>query len=94
LLEPIMRVEIVTPELYAGSVIGDMASRRGVTRGIDPYPGQRNRIRALVPLATMFGYATVLRAMTQGRGDFTMEYAKYDPVPAHIAETMFRATHK
>jgi elongation factor G len=94
LLEPIMRVEIVTPELYAGSVIGDMASRRGVTRGIDPYPGQRNRIRALVPLTTMFGYATVLRAMTQGRGDFTMEYAKYDPVPAHIAETMFRATHK
>jgi elongation factor G len=93
-LEPIMRVEISTPEVYAGNVIGDLASRRGVTEGMESYSAQFTRIRALVPLASMFGYATVVRGMTQGRGSFSMEFAKYSPVPQHIAETLLRSNRK
>jgi elongation factor G len=85
LLEPMMSVECVMPEQYMGDVIGDLNSRRGRIEAMDERKGARV-VRALVPLATMFGYATDLRSNTQGRATYSMEFAHYAPVPTHIAE--------
>ncbi len=89
LLEPIMKVEVVTPEEYMGSVNGDLSSRRGQILAMEEVPAGKV-IRAEVPLAEMFGYATSLRSATQGRANYTMEFKKYAPVPASIAETVLK----
>ncbi len=88
LLEPIMKVEVVVPENFMGDVIGDLSARRAHVEGMEPRMGGVTAIRAFVPLATMFGYATDLRSATQGRGTFTMEFDHYDQLPANIAETI------
>ena len=85
LLEPVMKVEIVTPEEYLGTVNGDLNRRRGILQGTEDSPAGKI-IRAEVPLSEMFGYATDLRSATQGRATYTMEFAKYNEVPANIAE--------
>jgi elongation factor G len=85
ILEPIMAVEVVTPEDYTGSVIGDLNSRRGQIQGQD-MRGNANVIKALVPLANMFGYVSTLRSMSQGRAQFTMQFASYQPVPNNVAD--------
>jgi elongation factor G len=84
LLEPVMAVEVVTPEEYLGDVMGDLNSRRGRVEGLEPR-GNAQAIRAKVPLATMFGYATDLRSTTQGRATFTMQFDRYEEVPATIS---------
>jgi len=88
LLEPIMKVEVVVPENYMGDIIGDLSARRARVEGMEPRSGGVTAIRAFVPLATMFGYATDVRSNTQGRGTFTMEFDHYDQLPANIAETI------
>jgi elongation factor G len=85
LLEPIMAVEVVTPEEFLGTVIGDLSSRRGRVQGQEPR-GNAVAVKANVPLASMFGYATDLRSSTQGRATYTMQFERYDPVPDGIAE--------
>ncbi|MBI1364325.1 MAG: elongation factor G [Proteobacteria bacterium] len=85
LLEPIMKVEVTTPQDYMGDVIGDISSRRGQVTGSDDKAGSLV-INAMVPLASMFGYATLLRSMTQGRATYTMEFDHYEQVPANVAE--------
>ncbi|MBS1303437.1 elongation factor G [Loktanella sp. SALINAS62] len=85
LLEPIMKVEVVTPEEYTGGVIGDLTSRRGMVQGQDSR-GNANVIDAFVPLANMFGYINTLRSMTSGRAQFSMQFDHYDPVPQNISE--------
>jgi elongation factor G len=85
LLEPIMKVEVVTPEQYMGDVIGDLNSRRGMVHGMDDGPAGKV-IRAEVPLSEMFGYATDLRGATQGRASYSMEFSRYLEVPAGIAQ--------
>jgi elongation factor G len=87
LLEPIMKVEVVTPEENMGDVMGDLNSRRGMIQGMEDAPSGKI-IRAEVPLASMFGYATDLRSATQGRATYSMEFAKYSEVPASIAEAV------
>lgn len=87
LLEPIMRVEVVIPEEYLGDVLGDLNSRRARIEGMEKRANTQI-IRAHVPLAEMFGYATQLRSLTQGRGSFTMQFEKYEPVPAGIARNI------
>jgi len=87
LLEPIMKVEIVTPEEYMGTVNGDLNRRRGILQGTEETPAGKV-IRAEVPLSEMFGYATDLRSATQGRAVYTMEFEKYNEVPANIAESI------
>jgi elongation factor G len=89
LLEPIMKVEAVTPEEYLGDVMGDLNRRRGITQGMDESPAGKI-IRAEVPLAEMFGYATDLRSMTQGRATYSMEFEKYAEAPASIAEAVIK----
>ena len=89
LLEPIMRVEVVTPEQYMGSVTGDMNSRRGVIVEIDNVPSGKV-VRSDVPLAEMFGYATSLRSATQGRATYTMEFGRYMPVPVSVTEVVMK----
>lgn len=90
ILEPIMKVEVVTPEEYMGDVVGDLNRRRGVLQGVEDILGAGKNIRAEVPLADMFGYATDLRSKTQGRATYTMEFARYKEAPAHIMESMLR----
>ncbi|MEI2687917.1 MAG: hypothetical protein V9G14_18065 [Cypionkella sp.] len=85
LLEPIMKVEVVTPEEYTGGVIGDLTSRRGMINGQDSR-GNANVIAAMVPLANMFGYINTLRSMSSGRAVFSMEFDHYDAVPQNISE--------
>ncbi len=85
LLEPVMAVEVVTPDEYLGDVMGDLNARRGRVEGLEPR-GNAQAIRAKVPLATMFGYATDLRSTTQGRATFTMQFAAYEEVPRTLAE--------
>ena len=87
LLEPIMKIEVITPEEYMGDVMGDLNRRRGVVQGMDDCPAGR-QIKAEVPLSEMFGYATDLRSATQGRATYSMEFAKYSEVPANIAEAV------
>lgn len=88
LLEPIMKVEVVVPEAFTGDVIGDLAARRGDIQAMAPRAGDVQAIDAFVPLAEMFGYATDLRSLTQGRGNFTMEFDHYAPVPPDILERL------
>ncbi len=85
LLEPIMKVEVVTPEAHTGDVIGDLNSRRGQVQGMDTR-GNASVVNAMVPLATMFGYVNRLRSMTQGRALFTMEFDHYEQVPRQVAD--------
>jgi len=85
LLEPIMKVEVVTPEDYMGDIIGDLNSRRGQVGGMDQR-GNARVISANVPLAGMFGYINVLRSMSQGRAQYTMQFDHYEQVPQHIAD--------
>jgi elongation factor G len=87
LLEPIMRVEVVTPEDYFGDVIGDLNSRRGHISGTNPR-GNASVINAMVPLANMFGYVNTLRSMTQGRAQYTMHFDHYEPVPQAVSEAV------
>ena len=89
LLEPIMKVEVVTPEDYMGDVMGDLNRRRGMLQGMDDSPSGKV-IRAEVPLAEMFGYSTDLRSATQGRATYSMEFAKYNEAPATIAEAVIK----
>ena len=89
ILEPIMKVEVVTPEDYMGDVMGDLNRRRGMVQGMEDAPAGKV-IKAEVPLSEMFGYATDLRSATQGRATYSMEFAKYAEVPANVAETMVR----
>jgi elongation factor G len=84
LLEPVMKVEVVTPEDYTGSVIGDLNSRRGQIQGQD-MRGNANVVSAMVPLANMFGYVSNLRSMSQGRANFTMQFDHYEQVPSAVA---------
>ncbi|OGV44249.1 MAG: translation elongation factor G, partial [Legionellales bacterium RIFCSPHIGHO2_12_FULL_42_9] len=93
LLEPIMQVEVVTPEDYMGDVIGDLNRRRGLVQGMEDMPAGKV-IRAQVPLAEMFGYATDVRSATQGRATFSMEFAKYLEVPMNIAEMIIKKTNQ
>ncbi|MDF1826666.1 MAG: elongation factor G [Legionellaceae bacterium] len=89
LLEPVMKVEVVTPEEYMGDVMGDISRRRGILQGMDDMPAGRV-IRAEVPLAEMFGYSTDLRSATQGRATYTMEFSKYAETPGNIAEEIIK----
>ena len=88
LLEPIMKVEVVVPEEYIGDVIGQLSARRGEIQGMEQRPGNTRAVRAMVPLAEMFGYATQLRSATQGRGAFTMEFDHYAQVPENVAKAI------
>ena len=87
LLEPVMNVEVVTPEEYYGDVVGDLNRRRGIVQGMEDVPAGK-AVRAEVPLAEMFGYATDMRSATQGRANFSMEFSKYSEVPDSIAESV------
>ncbi len=89
LLEPIMKVEVTTPEDYVGDVIGDLNSRRGMIQGTDQR-GNAQVIIAMVPLANMFGYVNTLRSMSQGRANFHMDYDHYEPVPQHVADEVVK----
>ena len=89
ILEPIMKVEVVTPEDYMGDVIGDLNRRRGQIQGMEDTPAGKT-VTAEVPLAEMFGYATTVRSMSQGRATFTMEFSKYMEVPNNVAETIIK----
>ncbi|MDA0812016.1 MAG: elongation factor G [Verrucomicrobia bacterium] len=91
LLEPIMNVEVVTPEEYYGDVVGDLNRRRGIVQGMEDVPAGK-AVRAEVPLAEMFGYATDMRSATQGRANFSMEFSKYSEVPDSIAEAVISRT--
>jgi len=87
LLEPVMQVEVETPEEFMGNAMGDLTARRGMVQGMDEIPGGGGKIiRALVPLAEMFGYSTTLRSLTQGRATYTMEFKHYAAVPKHLIE--------
>jgi elongation factor G len=87
ILEPMMKVEVETPEEYMGDVIGDLNSRRGMVQGMDDGPSGK-MVRAEVPLSEMFGYATALRSATQGRASYSMEFARYNEVPSSVAEAI------
>jgi elongation factor G len=89
LLEPIMKVEVVTPEEYMGDVMGDLNRRRGLVQGIEDMPSGKI-IRAEVPLAQMFGYATDLRSATQGRATYSMEFNRYAEAPDNVAEAVIK----
>ncbi|MFA6016100.1 MAG: elongation factor G [Gallionellaceae bacterium] len=88
LLEPMMAVEVETPEDYAGTVMGDLSSRRGMVQGMDDMMGGGKAIKAEVPLAEMFGYSTSLRSATQGRATYTMEFKHYSEAPRNVAEAI------
>lgn len=88
LLEPMMAVEVETPEEFMGNVMGDLSARRGIVQGMDDLPGGMKVVRAEVPLAEMFGYATQLRSLTQGRATYSMEFKHYAEAPRHVAETV------
>jgi len=88
LLEPVMKVEVETPEDYMGDIMGDLNRRRGMVQGMEDLPGGTKQIRAEVPLAEMFGYATQMRSMSQGRATYSMEFQKYAEIPKSVAETI------
>jgi elongation factor G len=89
LMEPIMSVEVVTPEEYMGDVMGDLSSRRGRVGGMEAR-GVTQVVNAQVPLSEMFGYSTDLRSRTQGRATYTMQFSEYQEVPASIAEEIVK----
>ncbi len=88
LLEPMMSVEVETPEDYTGTVMGDLSSRRGMVQGMDDIPGGGKTVKAEVPLSEMFGYSTALRSATQGRATYTMEFKHYTEAPKNVAEAV------
>jgi len=88
LLEPMMSVEVETPEDYTGTVMGDLSSRRGMVQGMDDTVGGGKIVKAEVPLAEMFGYSTALRSATQGRATYTMEFKHYTEAPRNVAEAI------
>ncbi|MDR0735256.1 MAG: elongation factor G [Zoogloeaceae bacterium] len=88
LLEPMMAVEVETPEDYMGNVMGDLSSRRGIVQGMEDLPGGIKAVRAEVPLSEMFGYATSLRSLSQGRATYTMEFKHYSEAPRNVAEAV------
>jgi elongation factor G len=94
LLEPMMAVEVETPEDYAGTVMGDLSSRRGMVQGMDDIAGGGKAIKAEVPLSEMFGYSTSLRSLTQGRATYTMEFKQYAEAPKNVAEAIIAARTK
>ena len=94
LLEPMMAVEVETPEEFMGNVMGDLSSRRGILQGMDDIPGGGKIVRAEVPLAEMFGYSTGLRSLTQGRATYTMEFKHYAEAPRNVAEAVMAAKAK
>jgi elongation factor G len=94
ILEPMMSVEVETPEDYAGSVMGDLSSRRGMVQGMDDMVGGGKAIKAEVPLSEMFGYSTTLRSMSQGRATYTMEFKHYSEAPRNVAEAIMAARAK
>lgn len=94
LLEPMMAVEVETPEDYAGNVMGDLSSRRGMVQGMDDMVGGGKTIKAEVPLSEMFGYSTTLRSMSQGRASYTMEFKHYSEAPKNVAEAIMAAKAK
>jgi elongation factor G len=94
ILEPMMAVEVETPEDYAGTVMGDLSRRRGMVQGMDDMVGGGKAIKAEVPLSEMFGYATQLRSMTQGRATYTMEFKHYSEAPRNVAEAIIAARAK
>jgi elongation factor G len=94
ILEPMMAVEVETPEDYAGNVMGDLSSKRGMVQGMDDMVGGGKSIKAEVPLSEMFGYATSLRSMTQGRATYTMEFKHYSEAPRNVAEAIISARAK
>jgi elongation factor G len=94
LLEPMMSVEVETPEDYAGPVMGDLSSRRGMVQGMEDMVGGGKAIRAEVPLSEMFGYSTSLRSLTQGRATYTMEFKQYAEAPKNVAEAIIAARTK
>ena len=93
LLEPMMAVEVETPEDYMGDVMGNLSSRRGIIQGMDDDAGGK-KVRAEVPLSEMFGYSTALRSLTQGRATYTMEFKHYSEAPKHVAEAIMAAVKK
>lgn len=93
LLEPIMKLEISVPDDFVGAVMGDLPTRRGAVMGMDPQPGGGQILHAEAPQAELFDYAIALRSMTQARGSFTMEFARYEEVPAMNAQKIIEA-HK
>jgi elongation factor G len=94
ILEPMMAVEVETPEDYAGNVMGDLSSRRGMVQGMDDMVGGGKAIKAEVPLSEMFGYSTTLRSMSQGRASYTMEFKHYAEAPKNVAEAIMAAKAK
>ncbi len=94
ILEPMMAVEVETPEDYAGNVMGDLSSRRGMVQGMEDMPGGGKAIKAEVPLSEMFGYSTTLRSMSQGRATYTMEFKHYSEAPRNVSEAIMAARSK
>ena len=94
ILEPMMAVEVETPEDYAGTVMGDLSSRRGMVQGMDDIPGGGKAIRAEVPLSEMFGYSTSLRSATQGRATYSMEFKHYNEAPRNVSEAIMASRAK
>ena len=94
ILEPLMAVEVETPEDYAGNVMGDLSSKRGMVQGMEDMVGGGKAIKAEVPLSEMFGYSTSLRSMTQGRATYTMEFKQYAEAPRNVAEAIVAARAK
>jgi elongation factor G len=94
ILEPMMAVEVETPEDYAGNVMGDLSSRRGMVQGMEDMIGGGKAIKAEVPLSEMFGYSTTLRSMSQGRATYTMEFKHYSEAPRNVAEAIVAARAK
>jgi elongation factor G len=88
LLEPIMKIEVETPEDYMGDIMGDLNRRRGIIQGMEDLPGGTKAIKAEVPLSDMFGYATDMRSMSQGRATFSMEFSKYAETPKNVADAI------
>jgi len=91
IMEPIMKVEVTTPDEYQGGVIGDLSSRRGVIQGSETDPGGEVIINAEVPLSEMFGYSNDLRSMSAGKATYTMEFAKYSDCPSSIQKDVMKA---
>ena len=94
ILEPMMAVEVETPEDYMGNVMGDLSGRRGIVQGMDDMVGGGKIVRAEVPLSEMFGYSTSLRSLTQGRATYTMEFKHYSEAPRNVSEAIINAKSK
>ena len=93
LLEPIGKVEVLIPEEYTGTIIGDFNKRRGIILGMDLVDEKEQKITAEVPMAEMMKYSTELRSMTQGRGSFVIEFDRYEPAPQPIADKVIKAAN-